>query len=50
MIHIYRDWYIPPKKIPPRKVQPGKFLLWKIPPMEKNNVAGNSGMPLSANL
>ena len=46
----YRDRYIPPKKIPPRKVPPGKFLLWKIPPMEKNNVAGNSGMPLSANL
>ena len=31
-----RDRYIPPKKIPPRKVPPGKFLLWKIPPMENS--------------
>jgi len=26
-----------PKKIPPRKVPPGKFLLWKIPPMENSS-------------
>ena len=44
-LFLSRDRYIPPKKIPLRKVPPGKFLLWK-----KNNVAGNSGMPLSANL
>ena len=33
-----------------RKFHLGKFHLENFPHMEKNNVAGNSGMPVSANL